>query len=219
MAAPWKVTGQTGSMVVETLTTIAVGLLALAAFTTLHVGQMYAMRDQVRQVDLQSSARDIADLFSREVRRAGSGTNPSCTGTVSTGLLLAKSNQVRVRADLDGNGVLTGAQEDVTWTLDSANKAVTRTQNNSSTTETLWSGPSLGNSLIRYFNAAGTELSPGGSGLSAAQLLAVTRIRIELDLKGTSSQTSNTGLQVATAAADVELRNRRFLTPANCPYL
>ncbi len=219
MAAKGRISGQVGSMVVETLTTIAVGLLALAAFTTLHVGQMYAMRDQVRQVDLQSSARDIADLFSREVRRAGAGTNPNCTGTASTGLLLGNSKQVRVRADLDGNGVLTGAQEDVTWTLDSTTKAVTRTQNNSSTTETLWSGPSIGNSRIVYFDAAGNVLSPGGSGLSAAQLLAVVRIRIELDLKGSSSQKSNTGLQVATAAADVELRNRRFLTPANCPYL
>ncbi|MFM8411802.1 MAG: hypothetical protein ACKOCT_16170 [Alphaproteobacteria bacterium] len=206
-------------MVVETLTTVAVGLLALAAFTTLHVGQMYAMRDQVRQVDLQSSARDIADLFSREVRRAGSGTNPSCTGTASTGLLLAKSNEVRIRADLDANGALTGAQEDVTWKLDSAGSAVTRTQNNSSTTETLWSGPSLGNSRIVYFDASGNQLSPGGSGLSAAQLLQVVRIRIELDLKGSSTQKTNTNLQVAAAAADVELRNRRFLTPANCPYL
>lgn len=219
MGARARIADQSGSMVVETLTTIAVGLLALAAFTTLHVGQMYAMRDQVRQVDLQSSARDIADLFSREVRRAGSGTNPACTGSTSTGLLLAKSNEVRVRADLDGNGALTGAQEDVTWTLDSAGAAVKRTANNSSTTETLWSGPSLGNSRIVYFDASGSQLTPGGSGLSAAQLLAVVRIRIELDLKGASAQKTNTNLQVATAAADVELRNRRFLTPANCPYL
>lgn len=219
MGARARIAGQSGSMVVETLTTIAVGLLALAAFTTLHVGQMYAMRDQVRQVDLQSSARDIADLFSREVRRAGAGTNPTCTGTASTGLLLAKSNQVRIRADLDADGVLTGAQEDVTWTLDSTSKSITRTQNNSSTTETLWTGPSIGNSRIVYFDASGSQLTPGGSGLSAAQLLAVVRVRIELDLKGTSAQTTNTNLQVATAAADVELRNRRFLTPATCPYL
>lgn len=219
MRIPGRLSGQAGSMVVETLTTIAVGLLALAAFTTLHVGQMYAMRDQVRQVDLQSSARDIADLFSREARRAGSGTNPTCTGGVSTGLLLAKSNEVRVRADLDGNGALTGAQEDVTWRLDSGASTVSRIQNNTATTETLWSGASIGASRIVYFDASGNQLSPGGSGLSAAQLLQVVRIRIELDLKGASVQATNTNLQVAAAAADVELRNRRFLTPANCPFL
>lgn len=213
------ITGQVGAVIVETLATVTLGLLALAAFTTLHVGQMYAMRDQVRQLDLQSSARDIADLFSREARRAGSGTNPSCTGTVSTGLLVAKSNEVRVRADLDGNGVLTGSNEDVTWKLDATNKAVTRTQNASSTTETLWSGVSLGTSAFTFYDGSGNVLSPGGSGLSAAQLLQVVRIRLALDLKGANTQSTNTVLQIAQSSADAELRNRLFLTPANCPYL
>src|SRR5512136_389799 len=127
--------GQAGFTLVETLVATVVGLVVLGAFASFNVTQMYGMRNQANQVDLQTSARSIADLFAREVRRAGGGTNVNCTGTVSTGLLMAQTTQVRVRLDLNGNGVLTDANEDVTYTLDFTNNKVTRTDNGAGRTD------------------------------------------------------------------------------------
>src|SRR5450759_658202 len=81
--------GQAGFTLTEALVATALGLVVLGVFMSFHIAQMYAMRNQTGQVDLQTSARSIADLFAREVRRAGTGTNPNCIRTVSTGILIA----------------------------------------------------------------------------------------------------------------------------------
>lgn len=211
-------TAEAGFLAIDALVAIALGLLVLAALTTLHVGQMYAMSDQAKQVDLQGSARDLADLFAREVRRAGFGTNPNCSGTASTGVLLGKSTEVRIRADLDGNGILTGSGEDVTWKLDAAAATVTRVDNGQALTEVLWSGVSIGTSALTYYDGSGASLDPGTTGLTAAQLVAVRRIRLNLALTGKTSQPNSSASVLARSSADVELRNRRFGTDSRCPY-
>ncbi|HEX7407466.1 MAG TPA: hypothetical protein VF515_07415 [Candidatus Binatia bacterium] len=205
--------GQAGFTLTEALVATALGLVVLGVFMSFHIAQMYAMRNQTGQVDLQTSARSIADLFAREVRRAGTGTNtnPTCHGTVSTGILMAQSSRMRIRADLNGDGSLTGPNEDVTYTLDFTNNQVTRTDNASAQTNTLWSGLSLAGSQILYFDSNGIQLTPSSTGLSAAQLLQVMRVRLQLTLTVNVIQPRNPLQQTAAEAADVELRNRHFV--------
>jgi len=203
--------GQAGFTVVEALVATAVGLVAVGVFLSFHTAQMYAMRTQANQVDLQTSARGIADLFAREVRRAGTGTNPTCSGTVSTGILVAQSSQIRFRADLDGNGLLTGPNEDVAYTLDLTNNQITRTDNNAPRTDTLWSGTSLTGSQILYFDSNGNQLAPGSTGLDAAHLPLVARVKLQVALTANVVQHGNTTQQIATEGADVEVRNRYFV--------
>lgn len=210
--------GQAGFTLTEALFATTLGLVAVGAFTSFNIAQMYGMRNQANQVDLQTSARSITDLFAREVRRAGGGTNVNCTGTVSTGLLLAQTTQVRVRLDLNGNGVLTDANEDVTYTLDFTNNKVTRTDNGAGRTDTLWSGVSLAGSQISYFDGAGNQLAPGSTGLSAAQLLQVVRIRLQLGLTGNVVQPGNSMLQTAMETTNITLRNRYFVMASTCAY-
>jgi Tfp pilus assembly protein PilW len=210
--------GQAGFTLMETLVATVVGLAVLGAFTSFNVTQMYGMRNQANQVDLQTTARSIVDLFAREVRRAGGGTNVGCVGTVSTGILVAQSSQVRTRVDLNGDGALTGSNEDVTYTLDLGHNQVTRTDNGSARTDTLWSGVSLAGSQISYFDSAGNQLAPGSTGLNAAQLLQVTRIKLQLTLTGRVLQPGNSILQTAMEATDVELRNRYFVMPSVCAF-
>lgn len=210
--------GKAGFTLVEALVATAIGLIAIGAFTSFSVAQMYGMRNQANQVELQTSARSIADLFAREVRRAGGGTNVPCTGTVSTGILTAKSSEVRLRIDLNGNGAMTDANEDVTYTLDLINKVVTRKDNGANRTDTLWSGASLAGSQILYFDAAGNSLAPGSTGLSAAQLLQVRRIKLQLALTGNVRQPGNSMQQTAKDAADVTLRNRYFVMASTCAF-
>ena len=210
--------GEAGFTFTEMLVASTVGLVALGAFTSFNITQMYGMRNQASQVDLQTSARAITDLFAREVRRAGGGTNVNCVGTVSTGILLAQSSQVRIRLDLNGNGVLTDPNEDVTYTLDLDNKKIVRKDNGADRTDTLWSGVSLAGSQITYFDGAGNQLAPGSTGLSAAQLLQVVRIRLQLALTGKVSQPGNTMQQTATETTNITLRNRYFVMASTCAY-
>jgi hypothetical protein len=200
---------------VEALVATSISLVAVAALMSFQVGQMYAMLNQTTQVDLQTAARQIADLFASEVRRAGTGTNPTCSGTASTGILLASSTQIRIRADLDGNGSLSGTSEDVTYTLDSTNKSITRTDNNASRTDALWHGASITGSQITYFDSTGTQLSTGT--LSAADLVNVRRVKLKLVLTGDPYQTSSTLQQTAKESADAEIRNR-YLVMTVCKY-
>ncbi len=208
---------QAGFTLLETLVATAVGIVAVGAFRTFDIAQMYAMRNQSSQVDLQTNGRTIADLFAREVRRAGTLTNPSCTGTASTGLIMANSSQVQIRANIDGTPGTTGSNEDVTYTLNFGNNQVTRTDNNAARTDVLWSGGSIAGSQITYFDSNGTQISPGSSNLSAAQLAQVVRVRLQLALTANPSQAHNSVQQTVSDTADAALRNRYFVN-GGCPY-
>jgi len=209
--------GQAGFTLAEVLVATAIGLVGLAAFTSFSVDHMYTMSNQANQIDLQTAARSITDLFAREVRRAGTGTNPTCSGTASTGLMVAKTTQVRLRADLDGNGSLTGANEDVTYYLNTGEtKSVTRRDNNASRTDTLWSGVSLTGSQFSYFDSNGNQLTGDDGALSNNQLLQVRRIRLKLTLTADTIDPSDKLLLTAKEVTDVELRNRYFVMAASC---
>jgi len=215
--AQGRALGQAGFTLTEVLVATAIGLVGLAAFTSFSVDHMYTMSNQANQTDLQTAARSIADLFAREVRRAGTGTNPTCSGNASTGLMVAKTTQVRFRADLDANGALTGANEDVTYYLNTGDsKSVTRRDNNASRTDTLWSGVSLTGSQFFYFDGNGNQLVPDDGGLSNNQLLQVRRIRLKLALTAQTIDPGDKLLLTAKEVADVELRNRYFVMAASC---
>lgn len=208
--------GHAGFTPIEVLVASAVGFIALAAFASLNVNQMYTMCNQGSQVDLQGSARNIADLFAREVRRAGTLTNPSCSGTVSTGLTVAQSSTVRILANIDGTPGMTGSNEDVTYTLDFTNNEVKRTDNSIPRTDILWSGASINGvsaingSTIKYFDSNGNQLD-SGSALSAGNLLKVTRIELDLALTAKVVQPGNATQLTAKDSAVAELRNRYFV--------
>lgn len=204
--------GARGVTLLEVLFASGVGLLAVAAFMSLNVAQLYAMRGQSSQVELQTAARTIADLFTREVRRAGSGIAIDCA--TSRGVLSAGPTTLRVRAELDGAAGFTGPNEDVTYEIDVASNRITRTDRG--TREVLWAGASVGSSRLSYLDKDGTVIVPSGTELSAAQLLAIRRIRLRLDLTEHVPQPRNTLVQTALEVTDVELRNRYFATPA-CP--
>ena len=212
--------GQAGFTLTETLVATAVGLVALGTFTTFSVDQMYTMTNQTGQVDLQASARSIVDLFASEARRAGTNTNPTCSGTNSTGLIKARTTQVQFRADLDGNGQLNGTNEDVTYTINLGDGSpnVTRTDNGASRSDTLWFGTSLAGSQFTYFDGNGSQLTGDSGGLSNSQLLQVRRIRFQLKLTANTADPGDSLQLTASEVADVELRNRYFVMAATCPY-
>jgi len=203
---------QAGFTLTELLVATTLGLVLLANVGSFHRFQLFALRNQATQLQIQTDARNFVDLFAREVRRAG--MNPTCAGGIS-GIVEASASLLHFQADLNGNGAIDGTDEEVTYRYNADANTVQRTANG--VTDTLLSGADLTGSRVRYFSAANAELVPSFSGLSAAQRAAVVRVRLELAMAGSSIDPQNSSKLRAQVASDVDLRNRFFVTSMPCP--
>ena len=109
-------------------------LLAAVVMTAASMGAMYSMmiaQNQVfsaqdRAVEMDQTARTIMTMISRDLRMAG--YNP--VRGISFNGIIYDPVQLRIRADLNGNGVLTDTNEDVTYSYDAANLRLLRTAPN-----------------------------------------------------------------------------------------
>jgi prepilin-type N-terminal cleavage/methylation domain-containing protein len=198
-----------GFSLIEVLVTLALGSVAAAAVLSFSQSQMVAMRDQTRQVDLQTTARSIVEVFAREVRRAG--MDPLCVKTFA-GIDTAAQQELKILSDLSGNGVIDQSNENVTYRIDLTNKVIYRIAND--VPSTLLAGAQLTGSRFRYYDANGTERVPSPA-LDGATRAAIRRVRLELQV----SKPGQSGGQTLKAAAstDVDLRNRFFVASTGCP--
>ncbi len=203
---------QRGFTLVELIVATGLALVALAAVLSLNRAQLYAIRNQARQNDLQMTARNIVDLFSREVR--GAGGNPTCASTVST-IADAKQQLLRIQNDLNGDGATTGTDEDVTYQYKFLSNRFERVANGS--TDAFVEGVDLTGSRIRYFDGAGAEVTAGSTGLSSAQRGNVRRVRIELVMTRPQFDPQNPVPLRLEVANDIDLRNRYFVNATGCP--
>jgi hypothetical protein len=194
---------------VEVLVALGLGVALAAAVGWFQRVQFLAMEDQAAQLDIQNTARAIVDVFAREVRRAG--MDPRCTKAVEA-LVDASPSVVRFQADLNADGALDAASEDILYRIAGGSR-VERGQGR--VLEPLLDGVDLTGSSLRYFDAAGTELV-GASGLTAAQRAQVRRVRLELAVRAPVRSGSRGPDLVARAATDVELRNRFFIGVGGC---
>ena len=109
-------------------------LLAAVVMTAASMGAMYSMmiaQNQVfsaqdRAVEMDQTARTIMNMISRDLRMAG--YNP--VRGISFNGITYDPVQLRIRADLNGNGVLTDTNEDITYSYDAANLRLLRTAPN-----------------------------------------------------------------------------------------
>lgn len=110
-------------------------LLAAVVMTAASMGAMYSMmiaQNQVfsaqdRAVEMEQTARTIMTMISRELRMAG--YNP--VRGISFNGITYDPVQLHIQADLNGNGVLTDTNEDITYSFDAANLRLLRTAPNS----------------------------------------------------------------------------------------
>ena len=114
-----------GYSLVEVLVALALAGVVSAALYTAFVSQnrSYVKEDQV--VDMQQNLRAGMDLMVREIRMAG--YDPSRTNNfglvdmqlrdINDNPSLAGNGTIRYKADFDGDGVIGGPNEDVTYSL------------------------------------------------------------------------------------------------------
>lgn len=210
--SPWRAPqrrGRRGVTLVELLVALLLGSAVAASIGWFQRAQFLALEDQAAQLDMQSSARAIVDVFARDVRRAG--MDPTCAGAVEA-LVDAGPAALRVQADLNGNGALDVASEDLIYRLADG---VRIERGQGTTLEPLLDDVDLSGSRFRYFDAVGTELVAAG-GLTAAQRAQVRRVRLELAVRAPTRSGSGALPLAARAATDVELRNRFFAGVAGC---
>jgi len=209
MHTPARLRSAAGVTLIDLLVSVALSLVAMATVLAFHRAQLSALQDQARQLDLQTSTRAIVELFAREVRRAG--LDPGCTKKFAM-LADGSATQVRVQEDLNSNGALDPASEDITYRIVESRQLERVT---GATTDILLSNVDLSGSRLRYFDGGGVELLPAPS-LSAAQRAAVRRVRIEIAASGAAASPMRSMPLVAYAATDVELRNRFFVISNTC---
>ena len=208
--AAWR--SAAGFTLTEILIGLSLGLVTLATITSFNRFQLLTLRRQATQNDLQMTARSVIDIFTRDVRRAGS--NPTCAGGIQA-IADAKQSLVRVHSDLNGDGDAGDWDEDITYVFKSGMNGIDRVANG--TTATLVDNVVLENSLIRYFDQTGAEITAGSTGLGAGQRGNVRRIRLEVALRSTAPDPQTMLPTRAEVANDVDLRNRHFINNVSCP--
>lgn len=205
---------QAGFTLPELLVASALGLAALGTFLLFNRFQLFALRNQATQLDVQTTARAIVDLMARELRRAGA--DPKCAKNFE-GIAKGTATELRVQADLNGNGAIDQPDENITYRLNIDGNKVERIAGG--VTDELVSDVRLTGSAIHYYDGAGTELVPTGSPaeLTAAQRTTVRRVRARLAIDGSAVDPQNPQPLRAQVSTDVDLRNRFFVASTACP--
>ena len=143
----------------------------------------------------QMSARQGMSLMETEIRQAGADPANPPIGVV--GIVSAQSNLLRVRADLNGDGVLTTTEpsEDVTYSYDAVNKNIVRNPGAGAQIVV----PDVTNLTFTYYDGTNTVLGP--LPLSAANASLVRAINVSFKTMEHDSMT-------ITLSSRVYLRNR-----------
>ncbi len=206
-----RLRSQRGYSLADTLVATVLGLTTIAAVLGLYRVQLFGLRGQTAQLDVQTTARNIAQLVVAEIRRAGA--DPRCAKTFE-GIAEAKRDRLRLMSDLDGSGAIDLPGEDVTYSLDPSG-ILWRTAGG--TTEALSDATVRVTGLqFRYFDVSGAELNPGTNGLTATQRAQVRRVQVVVNVQRRSVDPQNSLSLTATASSSTDLRNRFFVNKVGC---
>src|ERR1043166_561365 len=107
---------------VEIMISTAIAMMVLAAVTNTFIGQTWYYNAQEQLNEMQQNARAAIDLITRDVKLAGYDPTGAA---ISNGIPYSPS-QLELLADLNGDGSVTGVDEDVTYTYDAANTRILR---------------------------------------------------------------------------------------------
>ena len=109
-----SVTNQRGVTLTELLIALALGLFTIGAVYAVHLNQVKRQVVQEDVLAMQQTARAALDMMAREIRMAGydpMGVNRDADPSNDFHGLSYHPTELRVRADLNGNGVLTGQKD------------------------------------------------------------------------------------------------------------
>lgn len=132
---------------------MGIGLAVLAAVVGTFITQSKYLNVQEQINEMQQNARGAMDIMVREIKMAG--YRPVGGAVVGVTYNIA---QLKIQADLDGNGDSLGANEDITYSFDNANLRIMR---NSGGNQIL--AENIQNFTFQYLDANGDVMTGPGA--------------------------------------------------------
>jgi type IV pilus assembly protein PilW len=186
---------EAGMTLIELVVGIALFAVVIAALTTILLSSTHQGSQTSRRADVQGACRQALSLVSTEIRQAGA--DPSIPPVGVVGIVTADSVSVRVRSDLNGDGVIqtTEPSEDVTYAYDAAARILRRNPGNGAIA--ILSNVTA--MRLTYYDDANAEILP--QPLSATDAARVHSIGVTL----TASEGDSHPITLTTR---INLRNR-----------
>ena len=184
--------GTRGFTDAEVLVRSAPSLMVLGSVYSFQLAQMRAFATQAVYTQSQNITRNVIDLMTRELRMASfdptstqtvAGAIPKaptgagvCAPNTTRGIVEATPTRIHFQQDLDGNGAIGAAGEDVTYTL--VGDTLQR-QDGANAPVDIVSGIPAGGFTLLYFdgNNPPGQLGPGAT-LTQCQRDSLAKIRI-----------------------------------------
>lgn len=123
------VTNQRGVTLAEFLISLALGLFTIGAVYAVYLNQVKRQIVQEDVLAMQQTARAALDMMAREIRLAGydpMGMNRDADPSNDFHGLDYHPTELHLRADLNGNGVLTDSKESIVYLYDDLTSTLRR---------------------------------------------------------------------------------------------
>ena len=124
-----SVINQRGVTLTELLIALALGLFTIGAVYGMHLNQVKKQIVQEDVLAMQQTARAAMDMMAREIRMAGydpMGVNRDSVSSNDFHGLTYHPTELRIRADLNGNGVPTDSKESIVYLYDGSTSTLRR---------------------------------------------------------------------------------------------
>jgi prepilin-type N-terminal cleavage/methylation domain-containing protein len=196
--------GSSGFTLLETLIALVVGSILMAAILMLSVSAQQAASGIKQKVSVEQDVRAALDVMAAEISMASYSPAADKTGVYwltsgcaaskadnNRGIPQADGSNLSIEMDLDGDNLLTGTNEFITYAF--ANKQITRAVGCGATALTFIGGTNVNvindsaTPVFRYYDANGVEISsPGGSTIKNIRRITITLAvqSLTADMKG-----------------------------------
>jgi len=183
-----------GMTLVELTVTIVILAAVFLIVSSLFLSTSRFQSRTVRRAEAQMNSSQGMSLMTMEIRQAGADPADPQIGLIP--IVSASATQIRVRSDLNGDGVLqtTEPSEDVTYSYDAGQRAVLRNPGSGAQVAI----PDVGSMAFSYFDATNQPLTP--LPLSTADLALVRSVGLTM----TTQNRDSVGMTLSTR---IMLRN------------
>jgi hypothetical protein len=220
-SVPARRRGSRGLGTIEVLVGAVVSLIVLLAVMGFFDAQQKAFATMNAYSESQNVTRAAVDLLSRDIRMSSydpAGTaltlspGPTCPN-VREGLVTARPNSIRLRQDLNADGVINATGEDVLYFI--SNNELRRLDVPTSTVAVLASGVATTGLQLHYFDGSVPPLEqvPSGSppSLTQTQRACVQKIEVRIAAQIVPPVAGQDGL-TSLVQSGVTIRNRALQT-------
>jgi type IV pilus assembly protein PilW len=102
-----------GFTLIELLVAMVISGIVMTSIYSAYYSQQKSFINQEQVVAMQQNLRAGMELLEREIRMAGYDRE----GTSDAGIFTAEDSSIRIKEDLDGDGLTSGSNEDITYSL------------------------------------------------------------------------------------------------------